>query len=116
MANSTEKWPRRCGILCHPTCFPSPFGIGDFGEGAYRFVDFASAAGQSVWQILPLGPTGYGDSPYQPFSAFAGNPLLIDPRQLVSEGLLTTDEAASGGHGTTRVSTMETSLGSSERS
>ena len=97
MTNSTEKWPRRCGILCHPTCFPSPFGIGDFGEGAYRFVDFASAAGQSVWQILPLGPTGYGDSPYQPFSAFAGNPLLIDPRQLVSEGLLTTDVAASGG-------------------
>ncbi len=96
MTNSMEKWTRRCGILCHPTCFPSPFGIGDFGEGAYRFVDFASAAGQSTWQILPLGPTGYGDSPYQPFSAFAGNPLLIDPRQLASEGLLTSDELASG--------------------
>jgi 4-alpha-glucanotransferase len=80
---------RRCGILCHPTCLPGPFGIGDLGEAAYRLVDFLASAGQSVWQVLPLGPTGYGDSPYQPFSAFAGNPLLIDPRQLVEDGLLT---------------------------
>ncbi len=81
--------PRRCGILCHPTCLPGPFGIGDMGEAAYRFIDFMASAGQSAWQILPLGPTGFGDSPYQPFSAFAGSPLLIDPRQLVDEQLLT---------------------------
>jgi 4-alpha-glucanotransferase len=83
---------RRCGILCHPTSMPGPFGIGDTGS-AYAFVDFLASAGQSVWQILPLGPTGYGDSPYQPFSAFAGNPLLIDPRQLVADGLLRPEEA-----------------------
>ncbi len=79
---------RRCGILCHPTCLPSPFGIGDLGDEAYRLMDFLASAGQSVWQVLPLGPTGYGDSPYQPFSAFAGNPLLIDLHQLVEDGLL----------------------------
>ena len=79
---------RRCGILCHPTSLPSPFGIGDLGNDAYRLIDFLYSAGQSVWQVLPLGPTGYGDSPYQPFSAFAGNPLLIDLRQLVDDGLL----------------------------
>jgi len=83
---------RRCGILCHPTSFPSAYGIGDLGEGARQFVDFATMAGQTAWQILPLGPTGYGDSPYQPFSAFAGNPLLIDPVALAEEGLLTRDE------------------------
>ncbi len=85
---------RRCGILCHLTCLPSPFGIGDLGDAAYRFVDFLCSAGQSVWQVLPLGPTGYGDSPYQPFSAFAGNPLLIDLRQLVEDGLLTERDLA----------------------
>jgi 4-alpha-glucanotransferase len=90
---------RRSGILCHPTSFPGPFGIGDFGEGAFGFVDFLHAAGQSVWQILPLGPTGYGDSPYQPFSAFAGNPLLIDPRGLAGDGLLTQDDLANAGSG-----------------
>lgn len=79
---------RCCGILCHPTSFPSPFGIGDLGEEGYRFIDFLVEAGQSIWQVLPLGPTGYGDSPYQSFSAFAGNPLLIDLRPLVEEGLL----------------------------
>lgn len=79
---------RRAGILCHPTSLPGPHGIGDLGEGAYRLVDFLVAAGQTLWQVLPLGPTGYGDSPYQPFSAFAGNPLLIDLRALVAEGLL----------------------------
>ena len=85
---------RRCGILCHPTSMPSPYGIGDLGAGLYEFIDFAAQAGQTLWQILPLGPTGYGDSPYQPFSAFAGNPLLIDPEPLRSEGLLTDDELA----------------------
>jgi 4-alpha-glucanotransferase len=80
---------RRAGILLHVTSLPGPYGIGDFGGAAYRFVDFLRRAGQSIWQILPLGPTGYGDSPYQSFSAFAGNPLLISPEHLLRDGLLT---------------------------
>ena len=79
---------RASGILLHPTSFPGRYGIGDLGNAAYRFVDFLEAAGQSLWQVLPLGPTGYGDSPYQCFSAFAGNPLLIDPEKLVGDELL----------------------------
>lgn len=63
---------RKGGILVHPTSFPGPFGIGDLGPAAYRFIDFMAAAKQSLWQVLPLGPTGYGDSPYQSFSSFAG--------------------------------------------
>jgi 4-alpha-glucanotransferase len=82
-------FPRSSGILLHPTSFPSRFGIGDLGPEAYRFVDFLVAAGQRFWQILPLGPTGYGDSPYQCFSANAGNPMLISPERLRDEGLLT---------------------------
>src|ERR1700729_4271473 len=70
--------PRSSGILLHPTSLPGPSGIGDFGSEARRFVDYLASAGQSVWQVLPLGPTGFGDSPYQCFSALAGNPLLID--------------------------------------
>lgn len=81
-------FPRSSGILCHPTSFPSPYGIGDLGEGAYGFIDWLAAAKQQLWQVLPLGPTGYGDSPYQCFSAFAGNPLLISPERLVRDGLL----------------------------
>jgi 4-alpha-glucanotransferase len=69
--------PRSAGILLHPTSLPGPNGIGEFGEDAYRFIDFMVEAGITIWQMLPLGPTGYGDSPYQTFSAFAGNPLLI---------------------------------------
>jgi 4-alpha-glucanotransferase len=69
--------PRSAGILLHPTSLPGRCGIGDLGAEAYRFVDFLAAAGQKLWQVLPLGPTGFGDSPYQLFSAFAGNPLLI---------------------------------------
>ncbi len=80
--------PRTSGILLHPTSLPSEWGIGDFGPGAYRFIDFLHASGQSIWQILPLGPTGYGDSPYQALSAFAGNPMLISPDLLLDEGLL----------------------------
>ena len=68
------RFPRSSGLLLHPTCLPGPFGVGDLGEGARRFVDFLARARQSLWQILPLGPTGFGDSPYQCFSAFAGNP------------------------------------------
>lgn len=83
---------RKSGILCHPTCMPGRWGIGDLGDGVYRFIDWLVDAGQTVWQILPLGPTGYGDSPYQPFSAFAGNPLLIDLSELVREGLLVEED------------------------
>ncbi|MDW8054889.1 MAG: 4-alpha-glucanotransferase [Anaerolineae bacterium] len=79
---------RASGILLHPTSLPSPYGIGDLGEDAYRFVDFLAEAEQQLWQVLPLGPTGFGDSPYQCFSAFAGNPLLISPALLAQEGLL----------------------------
>ena len=70
-------FPRAAGILLHPTSLPSPGGIGDMGPDAFRFVDWLADAGMKIWQVLPLGPTGYGDSPYQCFSAFAGNPLLI---------------------------------------
>ena len=80
---------RQCGILLHPTSLPGPFGIGDLGQQAFEFVDWLVDAGQTLWQILPLGPTGYGNSPYQPFSAFAGNWLLISPQLLLEEGLLT---------------------------
>ena len=71
------RFPRSGGILAHPTVFPSRYGIGDLGDAAFHFVDFLVKSGQSLWQLLPLGPTGFGDSPYQGFSAFAGNPLLI---------------------------------------
>ncbi len=82
------KFERSAGILLHPTSLPGKFGIGDLGSEAYRFVDFLVEAGQKLWQVFPLGPTGYGDSPYQCFSAFAGNPLLISPEILIEEGLL----------------------------
>jgi 4-alpha-glucanotransferase len=82
------KWPRASGILAHPTSFPGRFGIGDLGPGALHVLDFLAAGGQKLWQALPLGPTGYGDSPYALLSAFAGNPLLISPERLVEEGLL----------------------------
>ncbi|HEX3084983.1 MAG TPA: 4-alpha-glucanotransferase [Pyrinomonadaceae bacterium] len=85
---------RASGILLHPTSLPSPFGIGDLGEEARAFIDFLHQAGQTLWQVLPLTPTGYGDSPYQSISAFAGNTLLIDPRALVADGLLLSDEVS----------------------
>lgn len=79
---------RSSGILLHITSLPGQYGIGTMGKEAFRFVEFLVEAGQKCWQILPLGHTGYGDSPYQCFSAFAGNPLLIDPDKLVEDGLL----------------------------
>ncbi len=82
------KFPRRSGILLHPTSLPGRLGIGDLGEPAYRFVDWLVDAGQSYWQTLPLSPTGYADSPYQTLSAFAGNPMLINLDKLVEAGHL----------------------------
>lgn len=80
---------RASGILLHPTCLPSRFGIGDLGQSAYAFIDFLEQSGQKLWQVLPLGPTGLEHSPYiMNFSSFAGNPLLIDLDQLAEEGLL----------------------------
>ncbi len=87
-------FPRASGVLLHPTALPGPYGIGDLGAAAYRFVDFLAAADQTYWQVLPLGPTGFGDSPYQCFSSFAGNPLLISPESLLNEGLLERDDVS----------------------
>jgi 4-alpha-glucanotransferase len=78
----------------HPTSLPGPDGIGDLGPEAYRWVDFLAKSGFSLWQVLPLNPTGYGDSPYQSFSAFAGNPYLVSPAVLLDEGLLTRQDLA----------------------
>jgi 4-alpha-glucanotransferase len=82
------RFPRASGILLHPTCLPGPFGIGDFGPEAFAFIDFLKDAGQKLWQVLPLNPTGYGDSPFQCFSAYAGNHLLISPQKLLERGIL----------------------------
>ena len=79
---------RTAGIILHITSLPGKFGIGDLGSDAYKFVDFLESSGQKLWQILPIGPTGYGDSPYSCFSAFAGNYLFISPEFLVEKGLL----------------------------
>ena len=86
---------RQSGILMHITSLPGPYGIGSLGAAAYDFVDFLKAAGQSCWQILPVNPTGYGDSPYSAFSSVAGNPYLIDLGQLIDEGLLLRQEVES---------------------
>ena len=80
---------RESGILMPVSSLPGPYGIGCFGKEAFKFVDFLAQAGQKIWQILPLSPTGYGDSPYQSCSAFAGNPYFIDLDTLKEEGLLT---------------------------
>src|SRR5258705_13404624 len=85
-------FPRASGILLHPTSLPGRFGIGDLGDEAYAFADFLIASGQGLWQVLPLGPTGYGDSPYACYSAFAGNTLLISPERLLAEGWLSQGE------------------------
>ena len=85
---------RKSGILLHPTSLPGPGGIGSLGEGARCFVDFLHRAGQSLWQVLPLGPTAYGNSPYSAYSAFAGNPLLVDLAALAAEGDLDPSDLA----------------------
>jgi len=82
------NFPRSSGILLHPTSLPGPYGIGELGTEGHAFADFLRDSGQRIWQVLPVGPTGYGDSPYQCFSAFAGNPLLISIETLVERGLL----------------------------
>lgn len=82
------KFERSSGILLHPTSFPGDFGIGDIGPQAHKWIDFLSNSRCGLWQVLPLGPTGYGDSPYQSFSAFAGNPYLISPELLLEDGLI----------------------------
>ncbi|MHC5725949.1 MAG: 4-alpha-glucanotransferase [Nostoc sp.] len=87
-------FPRSSGILLHPTSFPSRFGVGDLGLEAYRFIDFLKESHQQYWQVLPLGPTGYGNSPYMCYSAMAGNPLLISPEKLLDEGLLAEEDFA----------------------
>src|SRR5262245_31858140 len=79
---------RRAGLLLHPTSLPSRHGVGDIGAEAEQFLDWAAAAGQTVWQVLPLGPPGLHSSPYDNQSSFAGNPLLISPDRLLEEGLL----------------------------
>src|SRR5450755_2341799 len=91
-------FPRSSGILLHPTSLPGPYGIGDLGPAAFEFLDYLEAGGQSLWQMLPLGPTGYGDSPYQCFSAFAGNPLLISLDSLADQGLLDADDLQRARH------------------
>jgi 4-alpha-glucanotransferase len=87
-------FPRSSGILLHPTSLPGRYGIGDLGEWAYKFIDYLEATGQSIWQVLPLGPTSYGDSPYQCLSAFAGNPNLISLDKLHSIGWLSDSDLA----------------------
>ena len=86
------KFPRSSGVLLHPTSLPGPHGVGDFGPEAYRFVDFLHTAAQKLWQVLPLNPTGYADSPFQSFSASAGNPLLISLERLTEQGILSKND------------------------
>ena len=88
------KYNRSSGIILHPTSFPGPYGIGDIGPQAFKWIDFLAGSGCGLWQVLPLGPTGYGDSPYQCFSSFAGNPYIISPDLLLEEGLLYPDDLA----------------------
>lgn len=90
-----ENFMRKAGILMPISALPSNYGIGTFGKAGYDFVDFLVKAGQKLWQILPLGPTGYGDSPYQSFSTFAGNPYYIDLERLIEKGYLTKQECDS---------------------
>lgn len=90
----TKTYARCAGVLLHPTSLPSPYGIGDLGDEAYKFIDWLKLAGQKLWQVLPLNPVGYGASPYQSPSAFAGNTTLISPEKLVEMNLLTKKDIA----------------------
>ncbi len=90
---------RNCGVLMHITSLPSPYGIGTLGKDAENFAEWLKSAGQSFWQVLPIGPTGYGDSPYQPFSSFAGNPLMIDLDELCEHGLLDKSDCENADYG-----------------
>ncbi|NBB78249.1 MAG: 4-alpha-glucanotransferase [Verrucomicrobia bacterium] len=88
MSDSDRLFQRDCGILLHPTSLPNAYGVGDFGPAAHRWVDLLADSGQSLWQILPLNPAGYGDSPYQGLSAFAANPVFLSPESLHAMGLI----------------------------
>ena len=99
----TGWFERAGGILLHPTSLPGPHGIGDLGGAAHRFVDFLADAGLRLWQVLPVGPTGYGDSPYASFSTFAGNPLLVSLERLVEDGDLRAAEIEPPGFPADRV-------------
>src|ERR1700693_1095093 len=88
------NFPRCSGILLHVTSLPGGHGIGDLGNSAHEFVEFLAESGQKIWQVLPLSPTGYGDSPYQCFSAFAGNPLFVDLNALREQGVLSGQDLA----------------------
>ncbi len=101
MTGKKEKqWRRGAGVLMPVFSLPSKYGIGTLGQAAYDFVDFLQRMGQTYWQVLPVGPTGYGDSPYQSYSAFAGNPYFIDLEFLIRDGLLLKEEAEAGYWGT----------------
>ena len=93
-SNFLTRDTRRSGILLHPTSLPGDYGSGELGSDAFRWLDFLKTAGQRLWQVLPLGPTGYGDSPYQSFSSYAGNPLLVSVEFLVRDGWLEAAELA----------------------
>ena len=101
---------RAAGILAHPTSFPSPFGIGDLGPTAFRFLHWLAGANVTVWQVLPLGPTDEYGSPYRSLSAFAGNPLLISPERLVEDGLLGPEELEAAQSVRLTLPTLSTSL------
>ena len=85
---------RASGVLLHPVSLPGTAGIGTLGKYSYKFIDWLCSSGQTIWQVLPIGPTGYGDSPYASFSTFAGNPLLIDLDSLVELGFLTSEQVS----------------------
>lgn len=88
------NFERSAGIILHPTSLPGPFGIGDLGPQAHQWIDFLAGSDSNLWQVLPLGPTGYGDSPYQSFSAFAGNPYLVSPEALLAENMADANDIA----------------------
>ena len=94
---------RASGVLLHVTSLPSPYGIGDLGPTAVAWIDRLHDAGQGWWQLLPLGPTGYGDSPYQPLSSFAGNVLLISPAWLIEDGLVRASDCRGGAFSATPI-------------